>query len=129
MQRVRISPLVAVDDADAAQPQATSAAVGIAERLRLEAEAKHHRLLAILQGLPTPIEQKHAVGRLLLNHRVEVAVAAGEGPVHGLRSYTHLNWLDSTAEAHPLVLVDADRGQGALLAPEPAARERQDAEA
>ena len=125
MQRVRISPLVAVDDADAAQPQATSAAVGIAERLRLEAEAKHHRLLAILQGLPTPIKQKHAVGFFSIID----AVAVGEGPVHGLRSYTHLNWLDSTAEAHPLVLVDADRGQGALLAPEPAARERQDAEA
>ena len=62
MQRVRISPLVAGDAADAAQPQATSAAVGIAEKLRLEAEVKHHRLLAVLQGLPTPIKQKHAVG-------------------------------------------------------------------
>ena len=60
MQRVCISPLVAVDAADAAQPQATSAAVGIAEKLRLEAEVKHHRLLAVLQGLPTPIKQKHA---------------------------------------------------------------------
>ena len=48
MQRVCISPLVAVDAADAAQPQATSAAVGIAEKLRLEAEVKHHRLLAVL---------------------------------------------------------------------------------
>ena len=62
MQRVRISPLVAGDAADAAQPQATSAAVGIAEKLRLEAEVRHHRLLAVLQGLPTPIKQKHAVG-------------------------------------------------------------------
>ena len=62
MQRVCISPLVAVDAADAAQPQATAAAVGIAEKLRLEAEVKHHRLLAVLQGLPTPIKQKHAVG-------------------------------------------------------------------